>query len=1191
LADDAFLTNLNTSAQLIFNGLNWQDGTSQLLKNGVRCDDNSSLCNVSYNASAGILYANVSGFSNYSTNGTEAPNVVCGDNITSDLVMNTDLVCTGAYSGLNVTIDNVTLDCNGHSLTGDRNETAWGIVADSRVNITVKDCVITNYTQGVSFTNTSSSNVTNNTVYSNSQSGIQIWSDSDSNIFSLNVLYSDGLGGFSFGSGSDNNTIVNNTIYEHGGDNADGIGVQNSNYTNITGNIIYGTTRSGIVLSRSNHSFVVDNIVYNNSRGIWVEGSATNNTITNNYVYNNSAYGFDIGSVTNHTLSGNNATDNSYGIIIADAANNIVSDCIFSNNTIAGMLLSYLSSYNNITDSTFDGNAYGILLADYFSILPANNTYNNLFRNNITNNVVGIYNYNSTNNSFINNTITGSTNYSFYSNVSYTDYGVDSNINVSSNYWGMTGCSSMNSSIYDGVDVAELGNVTFSPLLNASYPLGSSVVCSSVGASCGETIISSLTLTGNLSECNGTGIGLGADNIILDCGGYSLIGNGTGNGVSVTDYLNITITGCEIVNFSDGVRCTNTNNSLVHNNTVRNNTGNGIILVSSFNDTITNNVVHNNTEVGIFPYQSDIINISSNIIFSNQEHETELQGNHSMIFNNTISNGLGNGLTAMNSLNNTITYNNIYNMSSFGMSFVDSFNNTLSNNLIYNSTNHGFMFNGSDNNNITNNNVTLNNYGIFFLNSSYNRVSGGNLSANTGGGVGFLDVSTYNNITDLNIQDNVAYGITFSFYSPFGWIADNDYNSIFRNNITGSDVGINVVNSTNNTFTNNSITNSGNYSFYNNQSDDVNASSNYWGSTNCTIINASIYDGKNSSILGNVTFVQFLNASYPSGELTSCPEITTPSCGDGTCNGDESCSTCVADCGACSSSSSGGGGGGDSVTSDENSETYSLTEGYANQLLVFWYYEEANPIRTISFITPTYLNYPSITISFDDILPAYAGPLEGTVYKYITFIESANLVGLDLTDVTINFTVSKGWYEASGLNYTTTVLHRFDNDTKTWQDLVTILVSENSTDYVFSAASPGLSLFAVDAMPLWCSCGLPSSWSACYDDTQSRIGYDCGDHTSGACIQRVETRKCAIDVQSVCGNGVCESGESYAFCSIDCPMPDENNTSETPFDFSGYMTIIIISIGLIFIILIIAVIYYLSMKSDRKSKSSRRRRR
>ncbi len=66
LADNSLLSNLNTSAQLTFYGLGY-GSTPQLLKNGIRCD-NSSLCNVSY--STGTLYANVSSFSNYTTQET-----------------------------------------------------------------------------------------------------------------------------------------------------------------------------------------------------------------------------------------------------------------------------------------------------------------------------------------------------------------------------------------------------------------------------------------------------------------------------------------------------------------------------------------------------------------------------------------------------------------------------------------------------------------------------------------------------------------------------------------------------------------------------------------------------------------------------------------------------------------------------------------------------------------------------------------------------------------------------------------------------------------------------------------------------------------------------------------------------------------------------------------------------------------
>ncbi len=58
------------------------------------------------------------------------------------------------------------------------------------------------------------------------------------------------------------------------------------------------------------------------------------------------------------------------------------------------------------------------------------------------------------------------------------------------------------------------------------------------------------------------------------------------------------------------------------------------------------------------------------------------------------------------------------------------------------------------------------------------------------------------------------------------------------------------------------------------------------------------------------------NCSTCEADCGSCPSVS--SCGDGNCDGDESCSSCPEDCGACSSdsgSSGGGGGGGGGISS------------------------------------------------------------------------------------------------------------------------------------------------------------------------------------------------------------------------------------------------------------------------------------
>jgi len=67
---------LNGTSELTFYGLTSYTITPQLLKDGVRCDDGNA-CNISFDATNDILYANISSFSNYTTLATDttSPNV------------------------------------------------------------------------------------------------------------------------------------------------------------------------------------------------------------------------------------------------------------------------------------------------------------------------------------------------------------------------------------------------------------------------------------------------------------------------------------------------------------------------------------------------------------------------------------------------------------------------------------------------------------------------------------------------------------------------------------------------------------------------------------------------------------------------------------------------------------------------------------------------------------------------------------------------------------------------------------------------------------------------------------------------------------------------------------------------------------------------------------------------------------
>jgi hypothetical protein len=70
--------------------------------------------------------------------------------------------------------------------------------------------------------------------------------------------------------------------------------------------------------------------------------------------------------------------------------------------------------------------------------------------------------------------------------------------------------------------------------------------------SCGDPITSNINLTKNFT-CSGNGFSIRADNLVIDCKGYSITGNGTGNGIDATTATkgyDITVKNCTIRNFT-----------------------------------------------------------------------------------------------------------------------------------------------------------------------------------------------------------------------------------------------------------------------------------------------------------------------------------------------------------------------------------------------------------------------------------------------------------------------------------------------------------------------------------------------------------------------------------------------------------------------------------------------------------------
>jgi len=88
---------------------------------------------------------------------------------------------------------------------------------------------------------------------------------------------------------------------------------------------------------------------------------------------------------------------------------------------------------------------------------------------------------------------------------------------------------------------------------------------------------------------SGTCFTINSDDVILDCQGHTVSGDGTGNGFHSSGFNNITVKNCIFSNFSRGILIGETNNFYIFNNSIWNCSSHPIDVGSSNNITVRNN--------------------------------------------------------------------------------------------------------------------------------------------------------------------------------------------------------------------------------------------------------------------------------------------------------------------------------------------------------------------------------------------------------------------------------------------------------------------------------------------------------------------------------------------------------------------------------------------------------------------------
>ena len=144
----------------------------------------------------------------YKLNHSECTTLILSGNITDH---------SGTCINNPANFNNKVFDCRGYEIDGTDSWTTYGIHADNSGNLTIENCILTDWKCGIYIKHSDSNNITNNTL--------------NSNYYGIHLYY------------SDSNNITNNTANSNGDT---GINLQSSSNNTITGNNVNSTDFNGI---------------------------------------------------------------------------------------------------------------------------------------------------------------------------------------------------------------------------------------------------------------------------------------------------------------------------------------------------------------------------------------------------------------------------------------------------------------------------------------------------------------------------------------------------------------------------------------------------------------------------------------------------------------------------------------------------------------------------------------------------------------------------------------------------------------------------------------------------------------------------------------------------------------------------------------------------------------------------------
>jgi parallel beta-helix repeat protein len=318
----------------------------------------------------------------------------------------------GSGSGIEIQSTNLYLIIR--NCTSVNSQLVWpnaGILLYSSDNVNVTNCSVSNNLFGIYLYDAYNNIISNNTVSDNNYPGIGVDYSNDNTISNNNISSEVDYAGMYVYS-SNNSIISSNNVSNNGW----GISLSNSNFNNLSENVVSNNLFTGFFLRNSNNNTYSSNNISKTDMGIYMDYSYNNTFTFNNLVEDGMMI---LAAFSNYIDTTNLVNDNPINYYENQNGLN------FNGLSDIGQLMLVNCNDSNILNSNFSNSA-GILLSDCKNSTISGNT--------LSNNIQSIVLQYSDNNTIAENNISNSQWYGI--DLTFSVDNVVTRNNISYNYWG-----------------------------------------------------------------------------------------------------------------------------------------------------------------------------------------------------------------------------------------------------------------------------------------------------------------------------------------------------------------------------------------------------------------------------------------------------------------------------------------------------------------------------------------------------------------------------------------------------------------------------------------------------------------------------------------------------------------------------------------------------------------------------------